>query len=162
MSGSAPSSAVSAGRPLRIAVVAARFHGAIVDDLVHGALDALAGVEDVACEVFRVPGAWEVPVVVDAALSRADVDGAVALACLVRGDTMHFELLAEESTRGLGRATARHGKPVGHAILACENLAQALERSAPGVANKGREAALAVAETARTLDLVRRRPEVAK
>lgn len=160
MSGSAPSPAVSAGRPLRIAVVAARFHEAVVDDLVRGALEALAGIDDVACEVFRVPGAWEVPVVIDAALSRPEVDGAVALACLVRGDTMHFELLAEESTRGLGRAVARHGKPVGHAILACETLAQALDRSAPGKANKGREAALAVAETVRTLDLARAGVEV--
>ena len=157
MSGSAPSFAVSVGRPLRIAVVAARFHAEIVDALVDGALAALAEEDGVSAEVVRVPGAWEVPVVVDAALARPEVDGAVALACLVRGDTMHFELLAEESTRGLGRAMARHGKPIGHAILACETLAQAQERSVTGFGNKGREAAAAVVATAAAIDQVRPR-----
>ena len=134
-------------------VVAARFHESIVDALVEGAVGALVevGAARDRVEVVRVPGAWEVPLVVDAALARAEVDGAVALGCLVRGDTAHFQLLAEESTRGLGRAMARFGKPVGHGILACEDLEQAMARSRPDHSNKGREAALAVVATAELL-----------
>jgi 6,7-dimethyl-8-ribityllumazine synthase len=79
----------------------------------------------------------------------------VALGCLLRGETLHFELLAEACTRGLELATARHGVAIAHGVLACENRDQALERSAPGSANKGREAAAAAVETATILRRLR-------
>lgn len=137
-------------------MVAARFHSEVVDALVNGAVEALiaAGAPG-PIEVVRVPGAWEIPLAVDAALARPTVDGVVALGCLVRGGTAHFELLAEESTRGVARAMERHGKPVGHGILACENLEQAYARSVAGAANKGYEAAGAVIELATTLRSLR-------
>lgn len=143
---------LAAGR--RIAVVAGRYNAEIVDGLVEGALAALRrqGVADSALLVARVPGAWELPLAVRAVLRRSDCAAAVALACVLRGETEHFRLVIEQASQGLMSASLETGKPVGNGILAVHDRQQALARSAEGPSNRGAEAALAALELADLLE----------
>ncbi|GIX32871.1 MAG: 6,7-dimethyl-8-ribityllumazine synthase [Lysobacterales bacterium] len=138
----------------RIALVAARYNAEIVEGLLEGALAALRrqGIADSAMVIVRVPGAWELPLAVRAMLERAECAAAVALACVLRGETEHFRLVVEQSSHGLMRASLDTGKPVGNGILAVERREQALVRSAPGPSNRGAEAALAALELADLLE----------
>jgi len=142
----APGSSIA----LRVAVVAARFNAPIVDALVAGALDALieAGLSRESVTLLRVPGAWELPVAAAWLARGKRCDAIVALGCVVRGETSHYDVIVDESARGLAALALETGIPVANGVLACENGVQALARSAPGDANKGREAARAALEMA--------------
>jgi 6,7-dimethyl-8-ribityllumazine synthase len=135
---------------LRVAIVAARFNAHIVDALVDGAKSALAA-HGLAAEqrpVYRVPGAWELPAVA-AMLSRdGRIDAVVALGCVIRGETSHYDVIVNESARGLMQVSVQSGMPVGNGVLACENEAQAHARAGGKEGNKGAEAALAALELA--------------
>lgn len=138
------------GRGLRFVVVASRYNEAVTDSLLEGAVEALAehGVEPGDLAVVRVPGAWELPGAVARILARGDLDGIVALGCVIRGETPHFEFVAGEAARGLG-ALAREGPvPVAFGVLTTDDLEQALRRAGEGDDNKGREAALSALEMA--------------
>lgn len=164
MSGTAgPVGSVSAAG-VRVAIVASRFNEVIVDALVDGSLSFLRehGARDGDVVVIRVPGAWEIPLAVDAVLRANSADAVIALGCLLRGETAHFELLAEECTRGLGRAMERHRRPVAHGVLACENEAQARARAGGPEGNKGREAAAAAVEMAGLLARIPRVEEAVR
>lgn len=142
-----------AGR--RMALVAARYNGEIVEGLIEGARSALFrhGVSEAAVQLVRVPGAWELPLAVRALLQRPEYAAAVALACVLRGETEHFRLVVEQASAGLMQVALTTGKPVGNGILAVYERSQALARAAPGPGNRGAEAALAALELA---DLVER------
>ena len=136
---------------LRGVIVVARFNEFVTSKLLAGAQDALAhcGAQD--ADVFHVPGAWEIPLAVDRALASRRFDFAVALGALVRGETYHFDVLADQVTRALSDVSRARALPVGLGVLTVDTLEQAIERAASGSANKGREATLAAIEMARLL-----------
>ncbi|HRQ66025.1 MAG TPA: 6,7-dimethyl-8-ribityllumazine synthase [Xanthomonadaceae bacterium] len=137
----------------RIALVASRFNGIVVEGLLRGAREALArhGVADERILVAWVPGAWEIPLVAQRLAAREDVFAVVALGCVIRGETYHFEQVADIASRGIARVALDTGKPVANAILTVYDQAQAEARAAPGQGNKGGEAVLAALETASLL-----------
>jgi len=147
------------GRPdaagKRFAIVAARFHRRLVDLLIDGAVDGLVrhGVARDVLRVVRVPGAWELPLALEELAAAGAVDGLVALAVVVRGETAHLDYICSGCARGVARVTSRHRVPIGFGVLTCETLRQAEERAGGEAGNKGLEAAEAAVEMA---DLVAR------
>ena len=135
-------------RGLRFAVIASRFNDEIVSGLLDGALECLSrhGAEDDAITVYRVPGAFEIPTL--AATLAGSCDAIIALGCLLRGDTPHFELISAQVTTELSRVAVDAKFPVAFGVITCHTRQQAIERSSPGTANKGWEAALAAIEMA--------------
>lgn len=137
-----------AGR--RFALVASRFNAHVTEPLLDDALACLGehGVSRDAVEVVRVPGAWELPQAVGWLLEHPRHDAIVALGCLIRGETAHFDLIATEVARGLADLSLASRVPVVFGVLTTETDAQAAERADPGRGAKGREAALAALEMA--------------
>ncbi len=132
----------------RFAIVAARFNEFIVDSLIKGALRCLRqhGATDSDIEIIRVPGAFEMPVVVDKVAAARRADGIIALGAVIRGGTPHFEYVAGECVKGISAAGQRHGIPIGNGVLTVDTIEQAIERAGSKAGNKGEEAALAVIE----------------
>jgi 6,7-dimethyl-8-ribityllumazine synthase len=134
----------------RFAILASRWNPRIVDALVAGARKAFMdnGVAADAVDVVRVPGAWELPLAADR-LARAGAHVAlVALGCVVRGDTRHYEQVADGCAQGLMRVALDHGVPVCNGVLAVEAHADAEKRAGGSHGNKGEEAALVAIEMA--------------
>lgn len=139
----------------RFAVVAARFNHFIVDRLVEGAIDGLVrhGVPAEAIDVVKVPGAWELPLVLER-LARAKKHAAViAVGAVIRGSTPHFDYVAGQAASGAARAMSESGVPVIFGVLTTDTIEQAVERSGTKAGNKGWEAALTALEM---VDLLRR------
>jgi 6,7-dimethyl-8-ribityllumazine synthase len=136
------------GAGVRIAIVAARFNETITTALVDGAVDALvrSGVSNDDVTVVWVPGAFEVPVVARRFADSGEVDAIVCLGAVIRGETAHFELVANEAARGIADVSAATGVPCIFEILATEDLDQARSRAGGAHGNKGREAATAALE----------------
>lgn len=136
------------GSGLRFALVVARFNELITDQLLAGAAESLRqhGVRAEDLRVVRVPGAWELPGACARIADTGDVDGIVALGCVIRGATPHFDYVAGEAARGLGALNRAGPIPVGFGVLTTDTLEQALERAGTKAGNKGREAALATLE----------------
>ena len=139
----------------RFAIVASRWNPRIVDALVDGARRAFVahGVAAAALDVFRVPGAWEIPQVVARLAGDGRYAAIVALGCVVRGDTRHYEHVADQCAAGLMRVALDHGVPVLNGVLAVERHEDAQARAGGARGNKGEEVALAAMEMA---DLSRR------
>jgi len=135
---------------LRFAVIASRFNDEIVSGLMAGALDCLTrhGADDAAVSVYRVPGAFEIPTVARELIERSDVDAIVALGCLLRGDTPHFDFISAQVTNELSRVSIETRFPVAFGVLTCNTFEQAVARASAGSGNKGWEAALAAIEMA--------------
>ncbi|MDT8340417.1 MAG: 6,7-dimethyl-8-ribityllumazine synthase [Longimicrobiales bacterium] len=138
------------GRGVRVAVVAARFHGDLVERMLGSALHTLARhrVEEEDVEVFRVPGAWELPQVCAQLAEGGEVDVILALGCVIRGETPHFDIVAGEAARGLMDVALGSGVPIILGLLTTEDRAQAEARTDPDRLDKGGEAALAALEMA--------------
>jgi 6,7-dimethyl-8-ribityllumazine synthase len=138
---------------LRVAVVAARFNEAIVERLVDGATGALVrhGATPGDIRVAWVPGAFELPVALRALALGGEVDALIALGCVVRGDTPHFDYVAGESAAGSGAVAREHGIPVAFGVLTTDTWDQAVQRAGGKLGNKGAEAALAAIETVNLL-----------
>ena len=134
----------------RFAVVVSRFNLEITEGLLTGALAALeeAGVQESARTVVWVPGAFELPLTVQRLAESGDYDAVVCLGCLIKGDTMHFEYIAEPVAHGLSQVALQTGIPVAFGVLTTLTESQAAERAAPGPGNKGAEAARAALEMA--------------
>jgi len=132
----------------RFAVVASRFNHFIVDRLVEGALDALArhGADMKKVTLVRVPGSWEVPLVVQRLCKSKKVDAVVALAAVIRGATPHFDYVAGEAAKGVATASMATGVPVSFGILTTDSIEQAIERAGTKAGNKGWDATLAAIE----------------
>lgn len=141
----------------RYAVVVARFNPDVTDGLLAGALATLAGagVSDDRITVVRVPGAFEIPLVARTLAASGRFDAVVCLGCLIKGDTMHFEYIAEAASHGIAEAAAATGVPVTFGVLTTLTDEQALARSRPGPDNKGHEAALAAVEMVGLLRAIR-------
>jgi len=138
----------SAGK--KFAVVVSRFNAFITERLLSGALLALkqTGASDADITIMRVPGAFEIPSAArELALSRKFA-AVICLGCLLRGDTLHYDVIANEVTRGIGQSSQETGVPHGFGVLTCDTLEQAIDRAGLKAGNKGYEAALAAIEMA--------------
>jgi len=135
---------------LRVAIVASRFNDEIVSGLLNGALECLTrhGAADDDVELYRVPGAFEIPTLVAALIARSRHDAIITLGCLLRGDTPHFEFISAQVTNDLSRVAVEARFPVAFGVITCNTQEQAVERSSAGRHNKGWEAALAAIEMA--------------
>ncbi|MGH7676703.1 MAG: 6,7-dimethyl-8-ribityllumazine synthase [Gemmatimonadales bacterium] len=137
----------------RVAVVISRYNELVTARLLEGARTALRerGVRDDHVDVFWVPGALELPVAAEAAATSGRYTAIVALGCVIRGETAHFDIVAGESARGLGNVALAHRAPLGFGVLTTDTLEQALARSGGAAGNKGFEAAAAALDTAEVL-----------
>ena len=144
-----PPAARTSNRQRRVVIVVSRFHETITSKLLEGAREALrrGGIADANVEVISVPGAFELPVVAEAAAASERYDAIIALGCVIRGETPHFEYVAGEAARGLGNVALAHRIAVGFGVLTTETEAQALAR-----VDKGAEAVQAALETAAVLE----------
>ena len=140
---------------LRFGVIASRFNDDIVAGLLSGAIDCLTrhGARDEDVDVYRVPGAFEIPTLARILAGRHDA--LIALGCLLRGDTPHFDFISAQVTSELSRVSVEARFPVVFGVLTCNTYEQAVERSSPGGGNKGWEAALAAIEMANLLKGIR-------
>ena len=134
--------------PGRFALVAARFNGTVVEDLVSGAVDGLRrhGVADGDIDVIRVPGSFEVPLVAQRAAGAGRYAAVICLGAVIRGETGHYDHVAGEAAGGVARAALATGVPVVFGVLTCETLEQAMNRAGAKSGNKGFEAALVAIE----------------
>lgn len=135
---------------LRFAVIASRFNDEIVSGLLTGALDCLSrhGAADDSISIYRVPGAFEIPTLACQLIESVEVDAIVALGCLLRGDTPHFDFISAQVTNDLSRVAIDKRFPVAYGVITCNTFEQAVARSTAGPGNKGWEAALAAIEMA--------------
>ena len=136
-------------RDIRVVIVAARFNDFVVSRLIEGAIDALVrhGASEKNLELVRVPGAYEMPLVVKQLALTRRYDAIVALGAVIKGDTAHFDFVAGECSSGVARASLDSGVPVGFGVLTCDTFEQAIDRAGGKAGNKGAEAALAALET---------------
>jgi 6,7-dimethyl-8-ribityllumazine synthase len=134
-----PRATQSRTKTMRILIVEARYYAHIADNLLKGATAALdeAGAE---FDVITVPGALEIPAAIAIGADAGNYDGAVALGCVIQGQTFHFDIVAMQSARALIDLSVARQLPVGNGILTVDNEAQALERAKPDQRNKGGEA----------------------
>ncbi|HVE63045.1 MAG TPA: 6,7-dimethyl-8-ribityllumazine synthase [Mycobacteriales bacterium] len=154
--GSPDPTAVS-GAGQRLAVVATRWYAEITDVLAEGAVSTAreCGVAPSDIDVLRVSGAFELPVVADALARSGRYDAVVCLGVVVRGGTPHFDYVCRAVTDGCTRVALEHGLPVGFGVLTVDDLQQARDRAGGAAGHKGREAVLAVLETAAVLAEIR-------
>ncbi len=132
----------------RFAIVASRWNDSIVSRLIDGALEALEelSAEVEAIEVFRVPGAFEIPLCALKAAESGKFDAVICLGVIIRGQTPHFEYIAGEVARGIGEAGLKTGVPLLFGVITAENVDQAIDRAGVKLGNKGFEAATASVE----------------
>jgi 6,7-dimethyl-8-ribityllumazine synthase len=132
----------------KFALVVSRFNSFITERLLDGALLALrqAGAERGDLQVVRVPGAFEIPGAARALAESGKFDAIICLGCLLRGGTLHYEVIANEVTRGVGQSAQETAVPHGFGVLTCDTLEQAIDRAGLKAGNKGYEAALAAVE----------------
>jgi len=145
------------GAQRRVIVIASRFNEFVVSGLVKGAIGSWEKYGGKAADlvVARAPGAFELPVLAKRLARSGKYDAIVALGCVIRGETAHFEYVAGECARGLQNVAVETGVPVVFGVLATETVEQALQRAAPGGSNKGGEAmetALEMADLCGKLD----------
>lgn len=132
----------------RFALVAARFNAFVVDQLLAGAVDALKrhGVTDDRIDVVRVPGSYEIPLVVQKLGKSGKYAAVICLGCVIRGDTGHYDHVAGAAASGIASAALNCGVPVIFGVLTCETLEQAINRAGGKAGNKGHEAAVTAIE----------------
>lgn len=142
-----PKSGESAGTGRRVCLVVSRFNQLVTERLAEGARTALLahGIHLENIETVSVPGAFELPRGVRMAMDRG-FDAIVAIGCVVRGETPHFDYVCDSATRGLGRLALEGGAPVGFGLLTTDTMEQAMERAGGERGNKGADAALAALE----------------
>lgn len=135
---------------LRFCIVVARFNEFITERLLQSALDALhrAGAVDADIDVVRVPGAFEIPIASRQFAKTGKYDAMICLGCILRGDTTHYEHIANEVTRGIGQSAQETSVPHAYGVLTCEDLEQAIDRAGLKSGNKGYEAGVSAVEMA--------------
>jgi len=138
---------------MKFALVAGRFNHFVVDTLVEGAIDTIVrhGGSEADIDLVKVPGAFEIPLVVDKLAVSGKYDVIIALGAVIRGGTPHFDYVAGECAKGLGAVMLKHGVPVAFGVLTVDTIEQAIERSGTKAGNKGGEAALSAIEMANVL-----------
>ncbi len=137
------------GRGLKFAIVVSRFNDLITSKLLEGALDALKRheVDEKDIEIFKVPGAFEIPVVAKR-LATKEYDAVICLAAVIRGSTPHFDYVSAEVSKGIANASLETGKPIIFGVITADTLEQAIERAGTKMGNKGFAAAMSAIEMA--------------
>ncbi|HEY3304955.1 MAG TPA: 6,7-dimethyl-8-ribityllumazine synthase [Candidatus Binatia bacterium] len=137
-------------RGMKFGIVVSRFNSAVTERLLEGALEALKahGGEEKEIDVVRVPGAFEIPLLAKKLAASGKYDALICLGAVIRGDTPHFEYIAEAVTHGIGAVVLEHRLPVSFGVLTTNNVEQAMERTGARSENKGFEAALTAIEMA--------------
>ena len=132
----------------RFCVVVARWNSFVVDSLEAGAIDTLKrhGTKDADITVVRLPGAFEMPLVLEKIAQKGEYDAIVALGAVIRGGTPHFEYAAGECVKGMAQVTLKHGVPIAFGVLTVDTIEQAIERAGTKAGNKGGEAAASAIE----------------
>lgn len=132
----------------KIAIINSRFNHIITDRLVEGAKDAYLrhGGNEKNLDLILVPGAFEIPFVLEKALASKKYDGICCVGAVIRGSTPHFDYVSAEATKGIATATLKHGKPVSFGVLTVDSIEQAIERAGSKAGNKGFEAMMSVVE----------------
>ena len=142
---------------LRLGIVVSRWNEFITRPLLEGALDAVrrhGGAESLVTVVW-VPGSFEIPVAIQALAKSGKYDGLVALGCVIRGATSHYDHIASAVTSGLSSVALETGVPVSFGVITVESIEQAIERAGSKAGNKGAEAALVAIEMAQVLRQIR-------
>ena len=141
------------GTGLKVAIVMSRFNDMIVKQLVEGAKDGLLrhGVEDKDISVIAVPGAYEIPLAVKKVAELNTYDAIIACGAVIRGATPHFDMVANEVTKGVASVSLESGIPVINAVLTTDSIEQAIERAGTKAGNKGFDAALSAIEMVNVL-----------
>lgn len=137
------------GKGKKIAIVISRFNEAISKNLLTGAIDCLTrnGVADDSIDVYWTPGSFEIPVVLATLTKKTQkYAGIVALGCVIRGETPHFEYVASEVSKGIANVSIATGIPVGFGIITADTVEQAKDRAGVKSGNKGWDSAMAVLE----------------
>ncbi|KOR31733.1 6,7-dimethyl-8-ribityllumazine synthase [Achromatium sp. WMS3] len=129
-------------------LVVSRWNSFVVEHLLTGAIDTLKrhGANDSNITIIRVPGAFEMPLVLDKLASGNHYDALIALGAVIRGGTPHFEYVANEAVKGIAQVTLKYSIPIAFGLLTVDNIEQAIERSGTKGGNKGSEAALSAIE----------------
>ena len=132
----------------RFCLVVARFNSFVVESLLQGAIDALKrhGAKDEDITIVRVPGAFEMPLVLEKVAAAGNHDAIVALGAVIRGGTPHFDFVAGECVKGMAQVTLNHGLPIAFGVLTVDTIEQAIERAGTKAGNKGAEAAMSAVE----------------
>ncbi len=135
-------------RGLKIGIVVSRFNGFVTEKLLEGAADGFTshGGADENLTIVRVPGAFEIPLIVEKMAASGKYDALVCLGAVIRGDTPHFDYVCDAVTRGIGDAVRTYKIPIGFGILTTDDVQQAMDRAGTKDANKGYEALLTVLE----------------
>jgi len=130
------------------AIVCARFNSFIVDSLEAGAIDALKrhGVPESSITLAKVPGAYEMPLVIQQMAQSGQYDAIIGLGAVIRGSTPHFDFVAGEASKGMANVALDHGIPVINGVLTTNTIEQAIERAGTKAGNKGAEAAISAIE----------------
>ncbi len=138
---------------LKIAIVVSRFNSFITERLLEGALDALRrhGAEEGEVDIYKVPGAFEIPLMAKRLSKKADLDGIICLGAVIRGATPHFEYVASEVAKGIALVSLESEKPISFGVITSENIEQAIERAGTKSGNKGFDAAVSIIEMANLL-----------
>lgn len=143
----------------RYGIAVGRFNSFIVESLLEGAIDTLkrhAGIQEDAIDVVYVPGAYELPLAVQAMAANGDYDAVIALGAVIRGSTPHFDYVAGEASKGLAAVGLSHELPVIFGVLTTDTIEQAIERAGTKAGNKGSEAALSAVEMVSLLRKIRK------
>lgn len=140
----------------KFTIIAGRFNDFIVSHLIDGAVDVLErhNVKREQINIIRTPGAFEIPKVANLVLQSKKYDGIICLGALIKGETYHFDVLANEVTKGLAQLNLTSDIPVSFGILTTNNIEQSIERSGSKAGNKGAEAALSCLEMINLCSLI--------
>jgi 6,7-dimethyl-8-ribityllumazine synthase len=142
---------------LRFGIVVSRFNSFITERLLHGALDALerSGAKSADVDVIHVPGSFELPLISKKLASGGRFDALIAIGCVIRGETSHYDYVCSETARGLQLAQMDTGVPVMFCVLTCDTVEQAVDRAGLKGGNKGFEAGLGAIEMAQLSGKIR-------
>ena len=135
---------------LRFGIIVSRFNDFICDRLLGGALDALkrSGAEEKNIDVFKVPGAFEIPLIAKKVAGTGRFDAVICLGAVIRGSTPHFDYVANEVSKGVASVSLDAAIPISFGVLTTDTLEQAIERAGSKAGNKGWDAAMAAIEAA--------------
>jgi 6,7-dimethyl-8-ribityllumazine synthase len=132
----------------RFAIVVSRFNSFITERLLEGALDALKrhGAEEKQIAIYKVPGAFEIPLVAKLLAKKKEIDAVICLGTVIKGATPHFHYVASEVTKGIAQSSLEIEKPISFGIITSDNIEQAIDRAGTKSGNKGYDAAISAIE----------------
>lgn len=137
-------------------IVISRFNSFITERLLEGAIDAIVrhGGQEDHITVVRVPGSWEIPLVLKRMALSDEFDALIALSAVIRGDTPHFDYVAAEASKGVAQISLETNVPIAFGVLTTNSIEQAVERAGTKAGNKGFDAAVAAIEMANVCELI--------